>query len=424
MSPKKTNAAFPFPAITAEEAGFSAERLSRIGPALQKFIDNGKVPNLVTMIVRHGKVVHLDARGYLDIETQKPAGTDAIFRLYSNTKPITGAAAMICVEDGLLNLDDPVSKFIPAFKDQVVRMPGPAGGPGGLVTTPCIRGITVRDCLRNTTGLPSAGSVPLIYTTMFSDLLPQTGLLGGLERPCRTIRETIEAIAKLPLEAQPGTRFDYHLGFPVVGLVLEAVTGKTLEEFYQERIFKPLGMQDSSFYLPKNKLDRFVTLYRPAQQKGKWTLTVAEKPEKSEKVTGPKTYFEAGGAAGGVLSTITDYARFSQMLLNGGELEGVRILGRKSVELMSGSHTGKIPIPMAGPGFGFGLGVGVYLGGEVPVMRSIGAYGWSGAAGTMCFIDPKEDLVCAVFSQVLMHMSMPGNTYPEDFERLAYQSLV
>jgi CubicO group peptidase (beta-lactamase class C family) len=333
---------------------------------------------------------------------------------------------MICVEDGLLNLDDPVSKYIPAFKNQVVRVePGPGRGlPMGITTVPVARDITVRDCLRNTTGLATARRAPLSYLNEFKDVLPKSGLLISPERPSGSIREMVEALARLPLESQPGTQFEYQVGYPVVGTVLEVVTGKTLEEFYQERIFKPLGMKDTSFYLPRNKLDRFPTLYRPVYKAGKWKLSVAEKPETSEKVIGPKTYFEAGGGAHGVLSTAADYARFAQMLLNGGELDGVRILGRKTVELMTSSHTGDMVLPIPGPGFGFGMGVGVYKGGGIPIMRSIGTFGWGGMAGTTCFVDPKEDLVCVCFTQVFMHTVMTDNIYQEEFERLVYQALL
>jgi len=174
-------------------------------------------------------------------------------------------------------------------------------------------------------------------------------------------------------------------------------------------------MKDSSFYLSKNKLDRFPTLYSPVQDKGKWKLVVSEEPARSEKVIGPKTYFEAGGGGGGVLSTAADYARFGQMLLNNGELDGVRILSRKSVELMTSSHTGDMILPIPGPGFGFGMGVGVFKGGSIPFNRSVGTFGWGGAAGTNFFADPKEDLVCICFSQVFIHQVMGDNTYLKDF---------
>ena len=424
MNPKKTDTNWPLPSVEPEKAGFSSKRLARICPGLQKFIDKQMVPNLITLVARHGKVVHYEAQGYMDFASRKPAKKDTIYRLWSNSKPITGTATMICVEDGLLKLDDPVSKYIPAFKNQVVRTELSRGALSGVPAVPVERDITVRDCLRNTTGLASARRAPLSYLTEFKDALQKSGVLISPERPSGTIRDMVEALASLPLESQPGTRFEYQVGYPVVGLILEIVTGKTLEEFYQERIFKPLGMKDTSFYLTEDKINRFPTLYRPVLEKGKWKLSVAEKPETSEKVTGPKTYFEAGGGGGGVLSTAADYARFAQMLLNGGELDGVRILGRKTVELMTSSHTGDMFLPLPGPGFGFGMGVGVYKGGDIPIMRSIGTYGWSGAAGTTYFADPKEDLICVCFSQVFMHQVMGDNTYQEEFERLVYQSLL
>ena len=240
-----------------------------------------------------------------------------------------------------------------------------------------------------------------------------------------TFRERVEAQAKLSLSFQPGKEFEYHVGYPVIGVVIETIVGKTLEEFYQERIFKPLGMKDTSFYLPEEKLDRFPTCYRPKREGQEWKLAVAEQPETSEKVKGPKIYFGAGGDMGGILSTAADYARFGQMLLNGGELDGIRILSRKTVELMTSSHTGNILIPMLGHGFGFGMGVGVHTGGSWrPIMRSIGAYGWGGAAGTTYFADPKEKLLAICFTQVLTHLLMPENTYQEEFERLVYQALL
>ena len=247
--------------------------------------------------------------------------------------------------------------------------------------------------------------------------------MGGPGAGPPSIRDRLNALAKLPLESQPGTQFEYQVGYPIAGVVLETVTGRTLEEFYQERIFRPLGMKDSSFYLEKGKLERFPTLYGPVQENGTWKLVVTEEPAKSEKVVGPRSYFEAGGGGGGVLSTAGDYAWFAQVLLNKGELDGTRIISRKSVELMTSSHTGDIDV-MGRPGFGFGMGVGVYRGGGIPINRSIGTFGWGGAAGTTFFVDPKEDLFAICFTQVFMHNVMPGNTYQEEFERLVYDSLM
>jgi len=425
---RRRNSEWPLPFAKPEEVGLSSERLTRIHPSLQKFIDQQRVPNLVTLVARHGKVVHYDAQGYMDFDTKKPASKDTIFRLYSNTKPITGAATMILYEEGLLNLDDPVSKYIPAFKNPRVCVSNTTEGavvnPLSMVATvPARRGITIRDCLRNTTGLAMPQYTPMSLMREFKDVVTELGWYPDSPPSKASFRERVEAQAKLPLSFQPGTEFEYHVGYPVIGVIIETIVGKTLEEYYQERIFRPLGMKDTSFYLPESKLNRFPPCYQPKLEGQEWKLAIAERPETSEKVKGPKIYFGAGGDMGGILSTVADYARFGQMLLNGGELDGVRILSRKTVELMTSSHTGNIFIPMLGHGFGFGMGVGVHTGGRwAPRIRSIGAYGWGGAAGTNYFADPKEGLLALCFTQVLGQLTMLN--YQEEFERLVYQALL
>jgi len=429
MSPRKASASYPLPMVKPEEVGFSSERLARIGPVMKKYVDRRMVPHIVTLVARHGKLVHYEAQGYLDIDSKKPAGTDTIVRLWSNSKCIAGLATMICVEDGLLTLDDPLSKYIPAFEDPMVlatSVPAEAPRPtmGAMPTVPAVRGITVRDCLRNTTGMMSQQRVSAQLIAAYRDSVAKMGWLAGPLVAAVSVREMVEAQAKLPLYCQPGTQFEYHVGFLALGLVLEAATGQTLEQFYQERIFKPLGMKDTSFYLLPGRMGQFSTCYRPSRKGGEWKLAVEDRPEDSEKVKGPKTFFGAGGDRGGLLCTVGDYARFAQCLLNGGELDGVRIISRKSVEVMTGNHMAPGVYPMDGPDFGFGMGVGVYKGGGLPRLRSVGTYGWGGAAGTQYFCDPKEDLIAIIFSQVFMHNMMPGNLYQEDFERLVYQALV
>ena len=413
-----------------EEVGFSSDRLARIGPAMKKYIDDGKVPHIITLVARHGKLVQYEAQGYLDLDTKKPAGTDTLVRLWSNTKCISGMATMICVEEGLLSLDTPISKYIPAFKDQrVLSAVTPGEGPrapmGVIPTVPAVRGISVRDCLRNTTGIMTQQRASVQLVTMYRDLVAKLGWLSGPLVAAHSAKELVEAQAKLPLYSQPGTQFEYHAGYLALGLVLEAATGMTLEDFYQERILKPLGMNDTSFYLLPDRMPQLSTCYRPSHNDGGWQLAVEDKPENSEKAKGPKTFFGAGGDRGGLLCTIGDYARFAQCLLNGGELDGVRIISRKSVELMTGNHLGPgVGSPMFGADFGFGMGVGVYKGGGLPQLRSVGTYGWGGAAGTQYFGDPKEDLIAIIFSQVFSHSMMPDNLYQEDFERLVYQALL
>ena len=434
MNPVKSDASWPLPVVEPEEVGFCPERLSRIGPIMQGFIDRQKVPHLITLIARHGKIVHYEARGYMDIETKKPVKKDTIVRLWSNSKPIAGVATMICFEEGKLALQQPVSRYLPSFKNQVVKVFDASvgqrrrGGDGRgspmmmVPTEPVHREMTISDLLRNTTGLASAGRTPIQYLNQYHEQIEDAGLLSPLASRVEDIRKQVDALGKLPLDYHPGTVFQYHVGYPVLGVILEMVTGKTLEEFYQERIFKPLGMKDSSFYLPKEKIDRFPVCYRPVQENGEWKLAVADRPETSTKVVGPKTFCCPGGGDGGVLSTIADYARFTQMLLNGGELDGVRILGRKTVELMTRSHTGDIPT-IEGPGFGFGMGVGVRTPGGIERMRSIGAYGWGGAAGTTYFADPKEDFIAICFTQLFMAKMVPETNYEAEFDRAIYNSL-
>jgi len=260
MRKDKSNIEWPLLFTDPEKVGISLERLSRITPALQKYINRKFAPNFVTLIARHGKIVHYKAQGYMDFETKIPAKVDTIYRLWSNTKPITGVATMICVEDGLLSLDDPVSKYVPAFANQRVRVQGAQGPMIGTPTVPVTRDITIRDCLRNTTGITTARRAPLSYMAEFKDILPKAGILASPATATGSIREMIGMLARLPLESQPGTQFEYQVGYPIVGVVLETVTGQNLEAFYQKRIFQPLKMRDTSFYLEKNKLDRFPTL--------------------------------------------------------------------------------------------------------------------------------------------------------------------
>jgi CubicO group peptidase (beta-lactamase class C family) len=426
MSSIKSNDVWPLPVAKPEEVGFSSERLARIRPAMQKYIDDHELPCMITMVARHGKVVHFEAQGYMDIESKQPVRKDAFFRLWSNSKPIAGVATMILYEDGLLKLDDPVSKYIPTFKNPRLSTIATVVEAGQIPIVPARREITVRDCLRNTTGLATLNRLPASALSKYQDALIKARLIAGPEekRP-RSVREIVENLGTLPLSANPGTEWQYHVGYPVLSAVLEAASGMTLEELYQKRIFKPLKMHDSSFYLPEGQLERFTTSYRLEREGEKWKLIVVDSPETSEKVKGPRTWFEAGGDRGGVLSTVSDYARLAQMLLNGGELDGVCVLGRKTVELMTSNHTKDIFIPMLGHGYGFGMGLSVRVESKGnPLVRSLGAYGWGGAAGTGYFADPKEDFFVIYFTQMMGTGPIPSGNYAEDIERLVYQALI
>ena len=424
---------WPLHRAKPEEVGMSSEKLAKLRPAMQRFVDRKQVPNIVTMVARDGKIVHFDAQGYSDVMSMKSASKDLICRLYSNTKPITGVGAMVLCEDGLLNLNDSVSKYITAFKNPVVSTLGPIirnryGPPYMAFTIPASHEITIRDCLSNTSGLATPRRSPYWLRQKYKESIDELywDAPDSLDIPPRTnYSAMVEALARIPLSFEPGTEFVYHVGYAVIGVVIEKITGKNLEDFFQERIFKPLVMKDTSFYLDKKKLKRFSTCYETRFDNSKWSLIVYDRPETSEKVKGPKVHFGAGGDMGGILSTVSDYSRFAQMLLNFGELDGERILSRKSVEIMTSDHTRNIAIPMFEPGFGFGIGVGVYRGGSpLPVFRSPGTFGWSGAAGTIFFADPKEKLLAICFTQSFGTVNMSEKNYQAEFEKLVYEALL
>jgi CubicO group peptidase (beta-lactamase class C family) len=430
----------PLPRVKPETVGMSSERLARLRPAMQRFIDREQVPNMVTLVAREGKIVHFEAQGYADREMQRPAAMDTIFRLYSNTKPITGVAATILCEESLLNLNDPVSRYIPAFKNPQVATWGVAGrkplAPNLSIFAPAQREITIRDCLANTTGLATPFTASPLIKIRFKKFVDESGwdIRESIDTPPRkSYHERVAAHARIPLSFEPGTEYTYHLGYPIIGVIIEIITGKTLEEFYQERIFKPLGMKDTSFYLEKSKIKRFSSSYKPKYKNGKWGMAIFDKAETSEKVTGPKIHFGAGGDLGGLLSTVSDYARFAQMLLNNGEFNGTRILSLKSVELMTSDQTGGVGTDL-GQGILFGLGLEVYgNGNKYPVLRTPGSYGKGGACGTIYFADPKEKLLGICFTQKMISNAVvdemdvptvPDHSYLEEFERLVYQALL
>ena len=403
--------------------GFDVKRLARIGDAMQAFVDDRRVPNLITLVARCGQVVHQHACGVLDLDDDAPARLDTLFRMWSNTKPIAGVATLVLYERGLLTLDDPIARFLPEYADQrVCRADEP------MVTEPARRGITIRDCLTNTTGLQDPPTMPHFYRQQYGDVLAELGWNDPdptmLTVPDHDNRARVRAQAQLPLMAHPGEHFNYHLGYPLLGAVLEEASGQPLDELFREAIFEPLGMNDTDFYVKDGAQGRLGACYIPRHVDGEMRLVAVDKAATSEKTVGPKRQFAAGGDLGGVLSTAGDYARFGQMLLNGGELGGERILARKTAALMTGNHTGEMVIPISGPGFHWGLGVSVYHGrGCPPLIRSPGTYGWEGAAGTLYFADPAEDLLAVCMTQVMAAGMMPNNTFQEDFWRLVYQSL-
>ncbi len=409
------------PTSRPEEMGFSPERLERITTQMQKLIDACTLPGVITIVARHGSIVHFKSQGLMDIEAGKPMDEDTIFRIASMTKPITCVGLMTLYEEGSFLLDQPISRYLPSFKQMVVR------AKSGM-TEPASREIDFRDCLAMTAGfslqewgrIVSRGATvpplqPLVPGTQ-GKTINQAGQRG-------TLQEAVEMLSKLPLNFHPGTDWEYHTGHEVVGALIEKISGLPLDRFLQERIFDPLKMADTHFYLPKEKVGRFAAAYTVNQNE--WgDIGLVDSPATSAKVVGPKTFLSAGG---GLLSTAADYARFAQMMLSGGSLDGARILGRKTIELMTTNHTGDLHLYPMGPGWGYGLGLTVRLSlsGD-PLLGSLGSYGWDGAYSTTFFIDPKEDLFGLFLTQV--SDNVPPFTEiavrRKDFQRLVYQALV
>lgn len=418
--------------ITAPEgAGFSRERLHRINHVMQNYIDRGDIPGSVTLVMRKGKVVHYEALGLMDISSKKPMTRDAIFRMYSMTKPITAVAVLMLYEEGRLMLDDQVSKYIPAFANPVVIVSQPPRGkarywpPGRIYTEPASREITVRDLLTHTAGLASPRLTPIAFVGDLSGAIKGSLFFpheDGTASPRTSIRETVEKLARIPLSFHPGTCWQYGHEYDVLGVLVEIISGKPLEEFFQERILAPLDMKETSFLLPKEKVNRLVTAYTWDES---WHLRVYDHPRDSIKVVGPKDVFSGLGDYGGIVSTASDYLRFAQMLLNRGELDGVRLLSPKTVDLMTSNNTGDLFIYIRGYGWGYGFSLGVRT--DLTESMSIGSpgtYGWGGAACTQFFIDPKEDLIALALSQVFGFGYKPGFCLDQEFEKAIYQAML
>jgi len=399
-----------------EEAGLSTERLGRIHETVQRHIDGGDVSGAVTLVARHGKIVHLEAHGLLDLESRKPMPRDGVFRLASMSKPITAVAVMMMLEEGKLRLTDPVSRFIPEFKAMKVAVSkpngrgagaAPGGGPGRGGPPPEVdlvsatREITIRDLLTHTSGLMSGG--------LGNAVAGQAAARG----PNDTLATYIPKLGSVPLDFQPGTLWRYSglAGFDVLGRVVEVVSGQTFDRFLRDRLFDPLGMKDTGFTLTPAIQSRLVTLYRRGPN------GLERLPDQSG--LSSATYFSG---AGGLVTTAEDYAQFATMLVSGGELNGKRYLSPRTIALMSSNHTGEMArgqMGMSPRGIGFGLGVQVV---EDPVAAdrrvSKGAWGWAGAYGTNVQIEPAEDMVTII----LMQTSTPQ--LQRDFENAVFQALV
>jgi len=371
----------PLPAAAPESVGFSTERLQRIGEILRADIAKNAIPGTVLLISRNGKVAHFEALGTLDPDKKTPMTKDAIFRIYSMSKPITTVAAMMLFEQGKLALTDPLAKYIPAFKDVKVGVekPDPAGGKPTLDLVPAQRPITIQDLMRHTSGLT--------YGFFGEGAVKKAYLEANIGEGDPDNAEFAERLAKLPLVYQPGTTWDYSQSTDVLGRVIEVVTGKSLLAALKEMLLDPLGMTDTSFYVTDAaKQPRIAEPFAADRTIGAGAQI--NDPRIARK-------YESGG--GGLVGTVTDYARFLQMLVNGGVLDGKRYLSPKTIAYMTSDHMGDVikrgPYDLVGVGYKFGLGVAVRTeAGLSPLAGSVGDYTWGGAGGTYFWVDPKEKM--------------------------------
>ena len=393
-------------AADPETLGLSSERLARIDKAMQEDIDQKKTGGIIVLIARHGTIAYHKAFGMADIESGKKMKTDSLFRLYSMTKPVTSVALLTLFEEGKFQLTDPLEKYIPAFKD--VKVFVKADDKGGMVLEEPRRKITIQDVFRHTAGFAYGfGNTPV------DKAYQQAGLdFAKLD----SLKELVDKLAKLPLLYQPGERWEYSLAHDVQAYLVEYFSGMPFDKYVQSKILKPLGMKDASFGISKESIARYTTNYGPKKEGG--GIEPIDKPESSSYARFKDHPF--GGLS--LSSTTTDYFRFAQMLLNKGKLDNARILGRKTVELMTANNLPpQIKDIGMSPGTGYGLGVSSLIS---PAMTgnigSQGNFGWGGAATTHVIIDPKEDIVALYFTQLMGgDMSIIGR-----FQTLVYQALI
>ena len=368
----------PF-AVAPEAVGLSSSQLARIEAVTQKHVESGVVPGAVMMVARRGKIAWYKITGFRDRAAKDPMRPDSIFRIYSMTKPIVSVAAMMLVEEGKMQVGDPVSKYLPEIANMKVGVETSEGGKQALQLVDPAREMTVQDLLRHTSGL--------IYGTRGKSLVNAAYIDAKIGNRDDSNEEFVAKLAKLPLRFSPGDRWEYGVSTDVLGRVVEVVSGKTLGEFLQERIFAPIGMTDTGFSVPADRLGRAAQPWQmPEAPPMTPRFDVAQKPR-----------FESGG--GGLTSTIEDYLRFAILVADGGEFAGKRLLGSKTVEFMTADHNGARP--GRPPGLGFGLGFEVRTSvGEAALPGSLGEYGWAGNAGTLFWIDPKEQLIAIYMVQV------------------------
>jgi CubicO group peptidase (beta-lactamase class C family) len=377
--------------VKPAEAGFNEAGLARLDAYIKNEISGNKIPGAVMMIQRHGKTAYFSSTGVRDPNTKEPMTPDTIFRIYSMSKPITTVAAMMLVEEGKLQLDEPLSKYIPAFANVKVGVEKKGeDGVTGLEMVTTKRPITIQDLMRHTSGLT--------YGFFGEGLVKKEYVDAKLTAGDPDNAEFAERLAKLPLAYQPGTTWDYSQSTDILGRVIEVVSGKSLYEFEKERLLDPLGMKDTTFYVTAPAKQSLVAEPFPNDRAIGNNAPMGD-PRVAQK-------WESGG--GGMVSTIGDYSRFAQMILNGGTLDGRRYLSPKTVAYMGSNHIGLAsgvtpgPYYLPGPGFGFGLGFAVRTeAGVSPIEGSVGEMSWSGAGGTTFWVDPKEDMFVIFMAQTV-----------------------
>jgi len=403
-----------------EEAGFASDRLNRITQFFQSEVDKGAIPGAVLVVARNGKIVYRQAIGYQDREKKIPMKVDSVFRIFSMTKPVTSVAVMMLAEEGKIDVMAPVAQYLPEFKDVKVGVEkmDPAGGKPYLAFEPPGRAMTVQDLLRHTSGL--------VYGPFGNTLVHQEYNKANLFDPGQTLAEFVSKLAKLPLAHQPGTVWEYGMNTDVLGRIVEVASGMPFDRFVEEHVTKPLKMPDTAFYMDPAKLQRVAQLQiDPATDK---------RPEfgNSDDLTKEKVRWFSGG--GGLLSTASDYARFCQMLVNGGELEGVRLLSPKTLAVMTSdqvpphaSRVGQLqvtedlnPFPELGQSFGLGFAVRTDVG-HSAVSGSVGDYFWAGAAGTYFWVDPQEKLYAVMMLQMPFTEAGP---YRRGLREIVYGALL
>jgi len=386
-----------------EKVGMSADSLDRIKSVMQEYIDENKLPGLITMVARHGKVVHFEKYGFMDANKQMQLNT--FFRIASMTKPVTSVAIMMLYEEGYFQLDDPVSDYIPEFRNLKVFS---SIDKNGIHVVDQIKPMTIRDLLIHTSGLTGVGA-----DSPVDSMYRAANLSDG------NLKDMIQKLSEIPLLYQPGTRWNYSRSTEVLGYLVEVLSGKQFDVFLKERIFNPLKMEDTDFYVPVEKFDRVGAVYSPDSS----GIKIIMEPD-TNTVSLPVKFLSGNG---GLYSTATDYMIFCQMLLNKGEYNGVRLLEGRTVDLMTSNHISNEIMPdddffgplLSGMGFGFGFAV-LQNTVQANIVGSEGSYWWSGSGNTYFYIDPKEELVL-----ILMSQFVPNYYYPvfKQLRELTYQSI-